>query len=233
MSKSKKNVIDPENIIKNYGADAVRLFILSDSPPEKDVQWSDQGMIASYKFLQKLWMLHNKIKDKIKNNNKNNQDNQSLQKFTNQMINKITNNLDSFSYNVIIANIYETYNFLNKEIEKEIDNETLIDCYKKILTIFSPAIPHFTAQCIEELDLSESVKWPKIDKNLLEEAKIDYVIQINGKKRAILNESRDIDQDSLMVKIKSNKLSEKYLKDKSINKIIFVKNRLINLLINE
>ena len=65
MSKSKKNVIDPENIINNYGADAVRLFILSDSPPEKDVQWSEQGMIASYKFLQKLWTLHNKIKEKI------------------------------------------------------------------------------------------------------------------------------------------------------------------------
>ena len=233
MSKSKKNVIDPENIIKNYGADAVRLFILSDSPPEKDVQWSDKGMIASYKFLQKLWILHNKIKDKIKNNNKNNQNNESLQKFTNQMINKITNNLDSFSYNVIIANIYETYNFLNKEIEKEIDNATLIDCYKKILTIFSPAIPHYVAQCIEELGLAANIKWPKINKKLLEEEKIDYVIQINGKKRAILNESRDIDQDSLMIKIKSNKLSEKYLKDKSINKIIFVKNRLINLLINE
>ena len=68
MSKSKKNVIDPENIINNYGADAVRLFILSDSPPEKDVQWSEQGMVASYKFLQKLWILHNKIKNKIKSN---------------------------------------------------------------------------------------------------------------------------------------------------------------------
>ena len=60
--QNQKNVIDPENIINNYGADAVRLFILSDSPPEKDVQWSDQGMIASYKFLQKLWILHKKIK---------------------------------------------------------------------------------------------------------------------------------------------------------------------------
>ena len=65
MSKSKKNTIEPENIIKNYGADAVRLFILSDSPPEKDVQWSDQGMNASYKFVQKLWDLHNKIKVKF------------------------------------------------------------------------------------------------------------------------------------------------------------------------
>ena len=65
MSKSKKNVIDPEFIIKNYGADAVRLFILSDSPPEKDVQWSEQGMVSSYKFIQKLWILHNEIKKKL------------------------------------------------------------------------------------------------------------------------------------------------------------------------
>ena len=65
MSKSKKNVIDPEFIINNYGADSVRLFILSDSPPEKDVQWSEQGMISSYKFIQKLWILHTEIKLKI------------------------------------------------------------------------------------------------------------------------------------------------------------------------
>ena len=149
------------------------------------------------------------------------------------MIYKITNNLDGFNYNVIIANIYESYNFLNKEIDKKIDSETLNDCYKKILTLFSPAIPHFASECMEDLGVIDGVVWPKTNANFLNEEKIDYVIQINGKKRAILNESRDIDQDSLMEKIKSNKLSEKYLKDKSISKIIFVKNRLINLLINE
>ena len=190
-------------------------------------------MIASYKFLQKLWTLHKKIKEKILNNDQNIEDDKSLQKFTNQMINKITNNLDAFNYNVIIANIYESYNFLNKEIDKKINSEIMKDCYKKILTLFSPAIPHFTSECMEDLGIVDEVVWPKANVNLLEEDKIDYVIQINGKKRAILNESRDIDQDGLMEKIKSNKLSEKYLKDKSINKIIFVKNKLINLLINE
>ena len=73
MSKSKKNTIDPENIINDYGADAVRLFILSDSPPEKDVQWSEQGMVASYKFLQKLWNLHEIILNKINTKTKNNE----------------------------------------------------------------------------------------------------------------------------------------------------------------
>ena len=86
---------------------------------------------------------------------------------------------------------------------------------------------------MEDLKSKEEIIWPKVNKNLIEEDKIDYVIQINGKKRAILNESRDIDQDSLMDKIKLNKLSDKYLKGKSINKVIFVKNRLINLLIDE
>ncbi len=233
MSKSKRNVIDPENIMNNYGADAVRLFILSDSPPEKDVQWSEQGMIASYKFIQKLWSLHNKIREKLKNSIKSKSEDNNLDKFTNQMIEKITNNLENFNYNVIIANIYESYNFLNKEIVKNIDNNSLKENYKKILTLLFPAIPHFVSECLDDLGFSEKINWPKTDIAFLNNDKIDFVIQINGKKRAILKESKDIDQDTLLQKIKSNKLSEKYLKDKSINKIIFVKNRLINLLINE
>ena len=149
------------------------------------------------------------------------------------MVNKITNNLDNFNYNVIIANIYETYNFINKEIEKNIPGKLLEDNYKKILILLSPAIPHLTAECLEDLGTSKEVEWPQVDNRFINEDKVNYIIQINGKKRAILNESRDIDQNSLLNKIKLNKLSEKYLKDKSINKIIFVKNRLINLLINE
>ena len=91
----KKNTIDPENIIKNYGADSVRLFILSDSPPEKDVQWSDQGMVASFKFIQKLWTLHLKVLNKIKSDDEENEG-ENLTRFTNQLIHKITQNLEKF-----------------------------------------------------------------------------------------------------------------------------------------
>ena len=229
MSKSKKNTIDPENIINNYGADAVRLFILSDSPPEKDVQWSDQGMIASYKFLQKLWLLHNKIK----NRSSSKSNDIEIDKFTNQMIVKITNNLENFHYNVIVANMYETYNFLTKKIEEDIDSEKLLKNYQKILTIFSPIIPHFTAECLEDLKFNDKLSWPKAEKVYLSEDNLDYVIQINGKKRAILNEKRDLDQENLLNEIKSNNITKKYLENKSIKKIIFVKNRLINLLLND
>ncbi len=233
MSKSKKNVIDPESIMNNYGADAVRLFILSDSPPEKDVQWSDQGMLASYKFLQKLWSLHNKIKKKpIIDSDELFKDN-NFEKFTNKMIQKISNNLENFNYNVIIANIYEIYNYLNKEIEKKIESKVLYTNYKKILIVLMPVIPHFVSECLEDLKLNKKIEWPKVDVEQLSEDKVDYVVQINGKKRAILNETRDINQERLLDIIKSDKLYEKYLKNKSINKIIFVKNRLINLLIDE
>ena len=105
MSKSKKNVIDPENIISSYGADAVRLFILSDSPPEKDVQWSEQGMVSSYKFLQKLWILHNDIKNKI-SDERCEVFNKEFDEFINEMIAKISNNLEKFNYKFWVNYIF-------------------------------------------------------------------------------------------------------------------------------
>ena len=107
MSKSKKNTIDPQNIINNYGADAVRFFILSDSPPDKDVQWSEQGMISSYKFVQKFWALHKMIIEINNNESETQSEDNKLDIFTNQIINKITKNLENFHYNVIIANLHE------------------------------------------------------------------------------------------------------------------------------
>jgi len=105
MSKSKKNTIDPERIIKDYGADAVILFILSDSPPEKDVQWSDEGIKSSYKFIQKLWVLNQKIFEEIKANHSSNSNN-DLEKITNKFLKEVTQNIDNFAYNKIIANFY-------------------------------------------------------------------------------------------------------------------------------
>ena len=229
MSKSKKNTIDPENIIKNYGADSVRLFILSDSPPEKDVQWSDQGMLASFKFVQKLWTLNSKILDKIKNNDQGSEGN-DLTKFTNQLINKITQNLEKFHYNVIVANFYEMYNFLIKEIDKPIKKEILIENYKKILIVMNPFIPHFSNECLNTINENQ-INWPKISKEDLIEEDINFVVQINGKKRAILKVKRDVVEKEILEIIKTNLEIEKFLKDQKIKKSIFVPNRLINIIL--
>jgi len=229
MSKSKKNTIDPESIIRNYGADSVRLFILSDSPPEKDVQWSDQGMIASFKFVQKLWLLNSKILEKIKSNDVSDES-ENLTKFTNQLIYKITQNLEKFHYNVIVANLYEMYNFLIKEIEKPIKKAVLIENYKKILIVMSPFIPHLTSECLNSID-SEQIKWPIVSKDQLVEEDVNFVVQINGKKRAVLKVKRGMIENDILTEIKLNKETEKLLKNQTIQRTIFVSNRLINIIL--
>ena len=232
MSKSRKNTIDPELIIENYGADAVRLFILSDSPPEKDVQWSEQGMQAAYKFIQKFWLLHQKVKNKILTNNETNKSLDLLNEFTNVTINKIQKNLEDFHYNVIVANLYETYNFLNKYLNNnEINSKNLLQNYTKILKIMSPILPHVAAECTEDLKINEELSWPKIDKKYLIKEIVNIVIQINGKKRSIIKSNTNIDEKDLINKAKQDSQISKYLKDKNIFKTIYDKNRLLNLII--
>ncbi len=230
MSKSKKNTIDPETIIESYGADSVRLFILSDSPPEKDVQWSEQGMAASYKFIQKLWVLHGKIKEKLKKKNSN-PSSIDISKNTSKFINKINNNLDRFHYNVIIANIYEIYNFLNQSIDEELNSEELRENYTKILSVLLPIIPHYASECLNDLNDDIFQNWPQIDKKMLQEDYVEYVVQINGKKRAMIKTNKDISQKELISKIKNNEKIKNIFENKIIDKSFFVKNRLINILI--
>ena len=232
MSKSKKNVIDPEKIIENYGADAVRLFILSDSPPEKDIQWSEQGMVASYKFIQKFWILHKKILEKI-DNKEGGSSFDELNKFTNKLIQKISLNLEKFNYNVIVANMYKTYNFLIKFLNNNKNLSNLEENYKKILICFSPVIPHFVSECLNDLKVDQDIFWPKFDKSQLENEKINFVVQINGKKRAILSVNNGVNEKDILSMLKNNRNTEKYLTQVKINKIIFVQNRLINILIDE
>ena len=234
MSKSKKNTIDPEKMINDYGADAVRLFIMSDSPPEKDVQWSMEGMEGSFKFIQKLWILHKKFFDKINSNEKGLHD-ENISKFTNTLIHKITNNIDNFRYNVIIANFHEMYNFFNKELDKPISKKILIENYHSILMLLSPFIPHFTSECLSEFSMigKQEQNWPRVETKYLKDDNINLVVQINGKKREILNIQRDLEESEILKIIDNNEKLKKYTKNKQILKKIFVKNKIINLIINE
>jgi leucyl-tRNA synthetase len=229
MSKSKKNTIDPENIIQSYGADSVRLFILSDSPPEKDVQWSEEGIISSYKFVQKLWSLHKKIIDEIKKeHNEDSSDN--LIKFTNKFIKKITENLENFNYNIIIANIHEMHTYVGKEINNKYSKKTLIENYTKILTLLEPVLPHLVNEAFKEMG-EDKISWPNYDKNLIIEDIITFVIQINGKKRGIFEIKTNSSEKEILNKINQDDKLKKYLNEKVIKKKIFVKNRLMNIII--
>tara|TARA_B100000614_G_scaffold251919_1_gene263978 strand:- start:180 stop:1073 length:894 start_codon:yes stop_codon:yes gene_type:complete len=229
MSKSKKNTIDPENIISNYGADAARLFILSDSPPEKDVQWSEEGISSSFKFIQKLWNLNLKILGECKKNHLKDTDNE-LEKYTNKFLRDVTKNLEDFSYNKIIANMHEMYSFLNKQLNKNYRKITLIENYEKILISIIPIIPHFTSECLTHLN-SKNINWPKYDEKMLIEEYVNIVVQINGKKRGLIKTKKDNSEKIIMKEISKEKNLEKYIKDQKIKKKIFIQNRLINIII--
>ncbi len=231
MSKSKKNTIDPENIIEMFGADAVRLFILSDSPPEKDVQWSDEGMKSSYKFIQKLWVLNHKIIEEIKENHPPSSDN-SIERISNHFVKNVTNNIDNFAYNKIIANFYEMYSSLNKIILKKIEKKKLIENYKKILITMSPVIPHLMKECLELIGEKEQIVWPRINESFLIEDEKKFVVQINGKTREIISANKNISEENLLIKINENLKLKKYIDGKSIKKKIFIPEKLINIIVS-
>ena len=231
MSKSKKNTIDPQNIINNYGADAVRFFILSDSPPEKDVQWSEQGMNSAYKFIQKFWDLHSKIMNIDIKDNENKTDDQEYEIFTNQIIDKITKNLENFHYNVIIANMHEIYNYLNKVISSVNDKNKFIENYKKILISIEPVVPHLANECLEQIGISREKNWPEIKKEYLLIKTLNIVIQINGKKRDVLNTDKSLNEEEILILIRKSEKINKYLDNNEIKKTIYVKDKLINLII--
>ena len=229
MSKSKKNTIDPEKIIEMYGADSARLFILSDSPPEKDVQWSDEGIASSYKFIQKLWSLNEKVIHEIEQNHEEDEG-KDLIKFTNKYLKKMTDALNAFSYNILIANLHEMQNFFNKELNKTYTKKTLTENFSKILVTMIPIIPHLANECLKRINYNV-IEWPEYDETLLVEDIIPYVIQVNGKKRAIIEAKRDILDEELFEIVQQNKNLKKYCSEKEIKKRIFVPNRLINIIV--
>ena len=229
MSKSKKNTVDPENIIANYGADSARLFILSDSPPEKDVQWSEEGILSSFKFIQKLWKLNQKVIDESKKNHKKDYDDE-ITKFTNKYLKKVHDNLESFSYNKIIANLYEMYSFFNKQIEKTYTKNTIIENYQKILIVMTPILPHFANECLSILKIKD-FKWPEYDVSMLKEENVNIVIQINGKKRGLVQTKPNIIEEKLFEIIKNDDKIMKHLDQKNIKKKIYIKDKLLNIII--
>jgi leucyl-tRNA synthetase len=230
MSKSKKNTVDPQNIIDQYGADAVRFFILADSPPEKDVQWSDEGMISSYKFIQKFWGLSIQILDLTKS--KNIGFNDELENFTNQSLQKIETAIEKFRYNLLIANCHEIYSFFKKIAENNNNFKNLKDNFEKILISINPIIPHMTSECLEKFNNKLEIKWPEVNKHYLIDEKCEIVIQVNGKKRNIFSINKNKNENEIKEHIEKKMLISKYLLKKKILKTIYVQDRLINYIVS-
>jgi leucyl-tRNA synthetase len=229
MSKSKKNTIDPEKMIEVYGADAVRLFILSDSPPEKDIQWSETGMSSSYKFIQKFWVMNNEVSEIIKS--KKVKFNDEIEFFTNRSIDKINSALEKFRYNVIIAVFHEIYSFFKKISEQKQNFDNLENNYKKILTIMTIVVPHLANECLNIFSVKDQLKWPVLNKKFIKKDEKIIVIQINGKKRGLIHTKPNITKEKLFQIIKNDEKITKYFDQKNIKKKIYIKDKLLNIII--
>jgi len=235
MSKSKKNIIDPDDIIKLYGSDAVRWFILSDSPPDRDIQWSDNGIQGAFKYIQKIWSTYEKIK--IYENKNEKEINNKLTKSTNLLIKEITDCIEKFHINVAVAKLYVFLNYINEEIEKQtVDKEEITKLYKKYLIIISAFIPYIANECWEKITGKQDIasqEWPKIDESLLHKENFDIVVQINGKKRAIINATNNESEENILSKSLAIKNIQVILDKKIIAKKIFIKNKLLNIVTND
>jgi leucyl-tRNA synthetase len=234
MSKSKKNIVDPDDIIKIYGADAVRWFILSDSPPDRDIQWSENGIQGAFKYIQKIWRICEKIK--IYKKEKEENDNSFLIKI-NILIKEITECIEKFHVNVAVAKLYIFLNNLSEEIDKKtLNEEDIINAYKKYLIIISAFIPYIANECWEKITKENNLssqEWPKIENTLIKKDHFDVVIQINGKKRAIINAINDESEENIFSKSLAIKNIKVILEEKTIIKKIFIKNKLLNIVTND
>ena len=226
MSKSKKNTSDPEVMINEYGADAIRWFILSDSPPEKDIQWTDAGVASASKFLQKIWNLNHLIisRKETKNNKK---EGDKFIMGINNYVNKINLSIDNFRFNVSIAYFYEIYKYLKDSLDLNISNSLLKEGLEKVMKILVPFAPHLAYECLEQLKCKTTNVWPTIDKNnILDEIRI--AVQINGKTRDIIEMKKDQSESEITKFVMKSSKAKKYVEGNKILKTIFVKNRIIN-----
>ena len=225
MSKSRKNIVDPEEMINMYGADSIRWFMLSDSPPERDVQWSLEGVSAAFKFIQKLWKLNNDILYKV--NSTSESEDFALKKAVNKTVYNVTKNLDNIQYNVVIANIHEIYNLLCEHIlNNKTSNKTLKNEWEKITMLLMPLAPHLAHECCEKLN--KKFYWPKHEPKLLKVENCIIVIQVNGRKRGILKMPINSKEIAIIKKSKEVKNVLEYLKNAVIIKNIYIKNKLVN-----
>jgi leucyl-tRNA synthetase len=223
--------VDPEQMIKKYGADAVRWFILSDSPPEKDIQWSDNGVVSANKFLQKIWNLNQKIINlKLETGKDENVEN----KFSNRIdlfVFKITNYINNFQFNVCIAQFYEAYKFINDQLNKDISKDVMRENLIKIMKILIPFIPHLANECLENLKENNINNWPVVKEGIISDLEINLVIQINGKTRDVIKLKKGTDKDKIKKIIMIESKVKKYLDNKEIIKIIFVQDKIINYIV--
>ncbi|MDT1987229.1 MAG: leucine--tRNA ligase, partial [Planktomarina sp.] len=229
MSKSKNNVVDPINIIKNYGADTARWFVLSDSPPERDVEWTASGAEAAFKHLNRIWLLSDKILKMAKTPKC--ESDIDLMRALHKTIQEVTSGVESFGFNAAIAKLYGFSAVLMKsKASYHAQREALMT----LAQLMSPMTPHLSEQIWQNHGgegLIANATWPKTDPSMLVEKEITLPIQINGKRRDEIVVSTDIGKEELESLVLLNTAVVKALNGSPPKKLIIVPGRIINVVV--
>ena len=231
MSKSKGNVVDPDYIIEKYGADTARLFILFASPPERELEWSDQGVEGCYRFLKRVWRL---TSDKSQIPNSKSQINPKLQipnpkieRKMHQTIKGVTEDIERFSFNTVIAKLMELVNFLY-------EHGTSKDALEALLLMLSPFAPHISEELWHQMGNKESIcrlRWPVFDPKLVVEEEITIPVQVNGKLKDTVSVPTGSSEDAIKKAALESEKVKKLISGKEIIKVIYVPNKLLNFVI--
>ena len=198
------------------------------------MQWATAGVSASHKFIQRIWGLNQKVLNR-KQGEINSGDEKKLELKFNEYIAKITDLIENFQLNVAVAKIYEIASLMENNLEKKIRNENLIILQNKFMKILLPFAPHLSCECLSKLEgknFYEEIQWPKANKSLLGKKEVTLVVQINGKKRGLIITKKDLSEKDALVEAKKIENIQRNLKGKKIVKNIFVKNKIINFIIN-
>ena len=240
MSKSKKNIIDPEKIITEYGADSARWFVLSDSPPERDINWSESGIQGSWRFCQKIWSLIQNNIDVFKTNNEKDlidisDKAKELQREVHTSLSQVTTSIEKFQMNVSVAKIYEMVNHLSKfNSENPKDKSVMKESLEILIRIIEPMTPHLAEECWKIIGKTSDLTtepWPRVKKDFLIRENTTIIIQINGKKRGeIVIAMNSIEEEVVKQSMKIKNIAD-IVEGKDIKKQIFVTNKILNLVI--
>ncbi|TES95172.1 leucine--tRNA ligase [Patescibacteria group bacterium] len=223
MSKSKRNVVSPDEFVRKYGTDSVRAYELFMGPAEQDKEWADRGIVGMHRFLQKVYALIEKNTDsKVKNSDK------KLETLKHKTLKKVAEDFEDFQFNTALSALMEYSNALGKK------DKIGRDLLEILVILLAPITPHLSEELWEMLGHREFVfkaPWPKFDPKLIQEEIITLAIQVNGKLRGTVEVNKDVSEKEAIKLAKENQNVKKFLKGKEVKKEIFVKGRLVSFVV--
>jgi leucyl-tRNA synthetase len=224
MSKSKKNTVDPTGIVDQYGADAVRWFMLSDSPPERDLPWSEAGIEGCWRFIQRLWRLFDGLAEAEASEARDT----SLDRKTHQTIAGIAADIEALSFNKAVAKLYELVN----AIERAGPSASRIAAIRTLMRLVSPMAPHLAEEAWAANGgegLIADAPWPEVDPALLVEDEATIALQVNGKLRDTVKVAKGTPREAMETIALANANVQRILDGAVPKKVIVVPDRLVNI----